>query len=1052
MYINGALNINAGAGGAIITGSCPGGAGIETNVSQNITTTGNVTFTGSSTAGAYIDGLSLGGVFTATSGTLTFDGTSGPGGCYGIEQGVSGSWAAGITTYGYVVFKGTGHNGAGHNGDLNLGAMQGNGTVTLIGRNEGLPNDGTFTAIGGLPYNVVLQTINGASINGQLGPGTDTTGGGNYTVSSAGSVSLNGRTINAGGGTISLTSASGYSVIGNTTLQAAALVITDTNAFTLSSGVTLALNTSATIANAINGSGGNLSVSGGPITLTGANGYSGSTAISSGTLTIGGASVLGGGNYAANIVDNGALVLSSSSNQTFGGAITGNGSLAKLGGSLLLLAASNSYSGPTTIGGGTLQLGTGLSGQDGSISGTSGVSTSGALVYNIAGPAVQQVRYNINGAGSLTKTGSGTVVLNGFANNGYGGGTIVNAGAARGGQQHLAGHGRTGRQRRHAGPRRDHRRQYHCDQPQRRSAASSPISITTRCRPMQPLPSISPATQPSAARSTTPAGYTISLTKAGNGTLTLNGASTISGGASVQNSGTLRIGPAGSLSMPTAGVTVNNTSALVVDGALTANAVAVFHDTYPNGATLGGSGTITVGSGNLDYYSYASSTFGGQIAGVGQVWLLNGQLALTGSSSYTGGTFVQGGVLAAGAANALSPNSDVLVSGGTLDVSRYAQSIKSLALSGGVLDLGISGSYPAALTTTITNSASTLAFSGGTINVLTISSPTTVQGLYKLVSGYGATTGTFTQGTVPTNYHLSATATELDLVHFATVFMTPATAINAANVHTGPSTVGVQLNNGAPSGSDSAYYQLSTSVASSLSGSGTVAAQSAVQLSGSYTATAGANTLSVSCANVGSYGWTNGVPSAVTITQTGYRLAAATISPTVNMGTIHVGDSFGTQPLTVTNSVTNADAFSEKLDAAFGTPTGAASNNGGSISLLAPQASNSTAMSVGLGGGAEHRRGGQRHGAGEPDQRRQRQQQPGHDQLGHADAERQRRRVFGQRGMDGRFGRLGLPGQQQQLDRRQRQRRAGRAGHVPRLYQRRYGDLRRDGSRRHGEP
>ena len=648
-------------------------------------------------------------------------------------------------------------------------------------------------------------------------------------------------------------------------------------------------------------------------------------------------------------------------------------------GGIVAYTLAQSYSGDTTVtANGTLKMGAvnalpygagagnlllggtlDLAGYSAIVASLSSAGGGGVVTNTSGGTAVLTVNQSINttyygqinddGPVALVKTGSGMLTISSGAKNTYSGGTTISAGILRTNNNNALG---TGGLTANGGT-----LDLATFSPTVTSLSGSAGLITTIVNGGNGIAStltVNQSGNTTFSGQITDGAYGVALVKQGTGSLTFNGASTFSGGASVQNSGTLRIGPAGSLSMPTAGVTVNNTSALVVDGALTANAVAVFHDTYPSGATLGGSGTITVGSGNLDYYSYASSTFGGQIAGVGQLWMENGQLTLSGSNSYTGGTFVQGGVLAAGAANALSPNSDVRVSGGTLDVSAYAQSIKSLALSGGVLDLGISGSYPTALTVSITNSASTLAFSGGTINVT--GTQTTVQGLCKLISGYGATTGTFTQGTVPANYHLSATATELDLVHFATVFMTPATAINAPNVHTGPSTVGVQLNNGAPSGSDSAYYQLSTSVASSLSGSGTVAAQSAVQLSGSYTATAGANTLSVSCANVGSYGWANGVPSAVTITQHGYRLAAATISPTVNVGTIHVGDSFGTQALTVTNAVP-ADGFSESLDAAFGAATGAASNNGGSISLLAPQASNSTAMSVGLGSGAQNTAG-----------------------------------------------------------------------------------------------
>ena len=92
------------------------------------------------------------------------------------------------------------------------------------------------------------------------------------------------------------------------------------------------------------------SVGGGMLTLTGNNTYSGSTTISSGTLAIGGSGYLGtGGNYNGNIANSSALLVNTSSPQTFSGTITGNGTLYQAGNSTLTLAASNGYSGSTTL-------------------------------------------------------------------------------------------------------------------------------------------------------------------------------------------------------------------------------------------------------------------------------------------------------------------------------------------------------------------------------------------------------------------------------------------------------------------------------------------------------------------------------------------------------------------------------------------------------------------------------------------------------------------------------------------------------------------------------
>ena len=215
ILVNGALTINAGSGGATITGSSSTAAGITSNTSQNITASGNVTFVGISTAGSFVDGISLAGTYTDNSGTLTFDGTAAASGAYGIECGVSGSWAGSISVFGNVVFKGTG--GTTRTSDLNVGPVTGNGNVTLVGRLKGLNSVATFTSTNSLPLNVSLQTTAGG-IGGLLNSGTDNTGNGSYTINAAGAVTLSGRIINAGTGAISLTSGTGYSVTGNISL------------------------------------------------------------------------------------------------------------------------------------------------------------------------------------------------------------------------------------------------------------------------------------------------------------------------------------------------------------------------------------------------------------------------------------------------------------------------------------------------------------------------------------------------------------------------------------------------------------------------------------------------------------------------------------------------------------------------------------------------------------------------------------------------------------------------------------------------------------------
>ena len=111
--------------------------------------------------------------------------------------------------------------------------------------------------------------------------------------------------------------------------------------------------------------------------------------------------------------------------------------LAKTGNGLMALTAANTYTGPTQISGGTLQLGTGTSGQDGSIAGSHGVTDNAALVYALFGN--QTAGYAIGGSGSLTKTGGGLLMLAGA--NTYTGGTSVENGTLQLGSNNALGLG-----------------------------------------------------------------------------------------------------------------------------------------------------------------------------------------------------------------------------------------------------------------------------------------------------------------------------------------------------------------------------------------------------------------------------------------------------------------------------------------------------------------------------------------------------------------------------------------------------------------------------------
>jgi fibronectin-binding autotransporter adhesin len=140
----------------------------------------------------------------------------------------------------------------------------------------------------------------------------------------------------------------------------------------------------------------------GTLVLTGENTFAGGSSIAGGTLQVGNGGT--SGSIAGNIANNGALIFNRSDDTSFGGAITGTGSLTQIGGGILRLAGDSSYSGNTRIDGSELRLENG---------GT--ITTTGTMT--LAGP---DATLTITGPGSslnatrlaMGATSGGAVTLN----------------------------------------------------------------------------------------------------------------------------------------------------------------------------------------------------------------------------------------------------------------------------------------------------------------------------------------------------------------------------------------------------------------------------------------------------------------------------------------------------------------------------------------------------------------------------------------------------------------------------------------------------------------
>ena len=469
-------------------------------------------------------------------------------------------------------------------------------------------------------------------------------------------MTISGGTIgNTSGAAITLSTNNAQNWNGDFTFAGSNDLNLGSGAVTMSSSrtVTVASN-NLTVGGAISGSGYSLTKAGaGTLILAGSDTYTGPTTVSGGTLQIGAGGAAGSINGTSAVTDNAVLAFSRSDSVTFSNAIGGSGNVATLGPGTLVLSAADTYSGGTTVGGGTLQLGNAAA--LGSTSGAATVSGGvldlhgyslgvGALsgagtINNLSGSSTYTLTVgngnasgtfsgaiqNTTGAIALTKTGTGTLALGGSDT--YSGGTTLSAGQLNLNNASALGSGALTISGGTIGNTSGGAITLSTNNAQNWSgdftfAGSNDLNLGSGAVTMSSSRTVTVASNNlTVGGAISGSGY--SLTKAGAGTLILTGADTYTGPTTV-SAGTLQIGAGG------ASGSINSTSAV------TDNSVLAFSRSD-------------------------SVTFSIPVGGSGNVAMLGpGTLVLSAADTYSGGTTVGGGTLQLGNAAALGSTSGSL--------------------------------------------------------------------------------------------------------------------------------------------------------------------------------------------------------------------------------------------------------------------------------------------------------------------------------------------------------------------------------------------------------
>jgi autotransporter-associated beta strand protein len=665
-----------------------------------------------------------------------------------LVLGGANTYSGGTTvTGGTLSISSSANLGAGGSLALENGTMLNYGASGIYsGHLITVAGDPSFNVGSGQIVNENDQITNGAT------PGTvEVTGGGTLQLNNTANSYSGGTTVTGNSTLIAndnavLGNVSGGLTLGDATtggtLETLGIGITSGRDITLGAGGgTVQVDDSGgttTLQGNITGDGKLTKTGAGTLILTGSNDYGGGTTIFGGEVQGNTTSLQGDITNDANLVFNQDLA------GTYGGKLSGTGSLFKNGNGALTLSGSNNYTGSTIVTGGTISIsaddnlgnggtlllenGTGIAFTAGGIY-THPIKVTGDPTFNVGtGLTVTEngLISDFGGgepAGMVQVIGGGTLVL-GNASNSYSGGTTVTQGSTVSVAASLAlgtGVVTLG------------------DASTSGTLATTGSFTTLRDFTLAAGGGIFDTTSNVTTTLSGNVGGPGALTKIDDGTLILSGTNNHTGGTIV-NGGTLEgttltltgditdnanvtfdqsaNGSYGNVISGSGSVTKNGTGTVSITGAegytgattvntgtlqlaaggslasggaltMTGGVFDIENGGQIVGSLAGTGGSVNLGNGGLTVDQTGTTSFAGGITGSnGLIKDGAGTLSLTGASYYTGSTEVDAGSLQLGAGGSLASTTSLTVNGGSFDLENGGQTVGALAGTGGSVNLG----------------------------------------------------------------------------------------------------------------------------------------------------------------------------------------------------------------------------------------------------------------------------------------------------------------------------------------------------------------------------